>query len=58
MHTEKKFFVSLKEKAFKKNLKKNDDYDHKENIEIKKEKSENEWLQEYEVIYQSYVLET
>ncbi len=58
MQNEKKFFASLKEKVFKKDLKKKDTHNQDDKFELKEEKSENEWFHEYEVIYQSYVLET
>jgi len=57
MHDNKKFFASLKEKVMKKQLKQKPDEKDvlNQNEIIEKIKStDNEWLQEYEVIYQSY----
>ncbi len=60
MQDNKKFFASLKEKVLKKQQKQKPDekdvLNEKEIIE-KTKSTDNEWLQEYELIYSSYSID-
>ncbi len=58
MEKEKKFFVSLLDKTIKKSAKKKPGEKINEKHLLTDEKSDNEWFQEYDVIYQSYILES
>jgi hypothetical protein len=60
MQDNKKFFASLKEKVLKRQQKQKPDekdlLNQKEIIE-KTKSTDNEWLQEYELIYSSYSID-
>lgn len=58
MEKEKNFFVSLRDKTIKKSFKKKSDEKINEKRLLTDDKTENEWFQEYDVIYQSYILES